>query len=48
MIWMLGVERHESLEDWLVRAPSGPMRDIISRETTLPYSLRFVFDHPSF
>ena len=48
---MLGVERHESqiasLENWLVRAPSGPMRDISSRETTLPYSLRFIFDIPS-
>ena len=34
MISMLGVERHESqvasLENWLVRALSDPMRDISS------------------
>lgn len=50
---MLGVERHESqianLENWLVRAPSGPMRDISSRETTLlsyiPYALSLIIPH---
>ena len=51
MISMCGVEWHQSqiasLENWLVRAPSGPMREISSALEKPLYSLRFVFDNPS-